>query len=112
MIFSAIIGLLLLEIVIGKRVSVENCTVHWLWEEPQTVGKTVSFDIKVMYRWLEATRIQIRMQAHCYNMTVLTNKQGSKLMLVHWPKADNFVVGPITFQSPVVRERTYWTFRM
>ena len=37
----------ILEFVTGKYLAIQYCKVFWDWDEPQTVGKTMTFKIKV-----------------------------------------------------------------
>ena len=37
----------ILEYVTGKYLAIQLCKVHWEWDEPQVVGKTMTFKVKV-----------------------------------------------------------------
>lgn len=38
----------ILEYITGKYLAIQNCEVSWEWEEPQVVGKMMTFKIKVI----------------------------------------------------------------
>lgn len=51
----------ILEYVTGKYLAIQLCRVVWEWEEPQVVGKTMTFKVKVS--------IVFFLKTHCFENT-------------------------------------------
>lgn len=47
----------LLQYVTGKYLLPSNCRVHFEWEEPQLVGETMTFTVKVLIRIFLLSRL-------------------------------------------------------